>query len=52
MMDDFDLPGAAIKIAPTANTALAVIYEQPFGVDTEYPAGSILKTAWVPLRHE
>ncbi|WP_296244026.1 MULTISPECIES: outer membrane protein transport protein [unclassified Psychrobacter] len=41
MMDSFDLPGAAIKIAPTANTALAVIYEQPFGVDTEYPAGNI-----------
>lgn len=41
MMDDFDLPSAAIKIAPTANTALAVIYEQPFGVDTEYPAGNI-----------
>jgi len=40
-MDDFDLPGAAVKIAPTANTALAVIYEQPFGVDTEYPAGNI-----------
>ncbi len=45
MMDDFDLPGAAIKIAPTANTALAVIYEQPFGVDTEYPAGSIFKNS-------
>lgn len=41
MMDSFDLPGAAIKIAPTANTALAVIYEKPFGVDTEYPAGNI-----------
>lgn len=41
MMDDFDLPGAAIKIAPTANTALAVIYEKPFGVDTEYSAGNI-----------
>jgi len=41
MMDDFDLPGAAIKIAPTPNTALAVIYEKPFGVDTEYQEGSI-----------
>ena len=45
MMDDFDLPSAAIKIAPTANTALAVIYEQPFGVDTEYPAGSIFNNS-------
>ena len=45
MMDDFDLPGAAIKIAPTANTALAVIYEKPFGVDTEYPAGSIFNNS-------
>ncbi|MGP5336624.1 outer membrane protein transport protein [Psychrobacter maritimus] len=45
MMDDFDLPGAAIKIAPTANTALAVIYEQPFGVDTQYPAGNIFKNS-------
>ena len=41
MMDDFDLPGAAIKIAPTPNTALAVIYEKPFGVDTIYPEGNI-----------
>ncbi|WP_372844818.1 outer membrane protein transport protein [Psychrobacter sp.] len=41
MMDDFDLPGAALKIAPTANTALALIYEQPFGVDTKYPTGNI-----------
>lgn len=40
MMDSFDLPGAAIKIAPTPNTALAVIYEKPFGVDTEYPEGN------------
>ena len=45
MMDDFDLPGAAIKIAPTANTALAVIYEQPFGVDTQYPAGNIFNNS-------
>ena len=45
MMDDFDLPSAAIKIAPTANTALAVIYEQPFGVDTEYPAGNIFNNS-------
>lgn len=41
MMDDFDLPGAAIKIAATPNTALAVIYEKPFGVDTVYPEGNI-----------
>lgn len=41
MMDDFDLPGAAIKVAPTPNTALAVIYEKPFGVDTIYPEGNI-----------
>ena len=45
MMDDFDLPGAAIKIAPTANTALALIYEQPFGVDTKYPAGNIFNNS-------
>ena len=45
MMDDFDLPGAAIKIAPTPNTALAVIYETPFGVDTEYPTGNIFSNA-------
>ena len=44
-MDDFDLPGAAIKIAPTPNTALAVIYETPFGVDTEYPTGNIFSNA-------
>lgn len=26
MMDDFDIWGAAVKIAPTENTALALIY--------------------------
>ncbi len=41
VMDDFDLSGAAVKIAPTADTALALIYEEPFGVDTIYPKGSI-----------
>ncbi|WP_227429377.1 outer membrane protein transport protein [Psychrobacter sp. I-STPA6b] len=41
VMDDFNLSGAAVKIAPTADTALALIYEEPFGVDTIYPKGSI-----------
>lgn len=45
MMDDFDLPGAAIKIAPTPSTALAVIYEKPFGVDTKYPSGNIFSNS-------
>ncbi len=48
MMDDFDLPGAAIKIAPTTNTALALIYEKPFGVDTKYPAGNIFNNDMGP----
>lgn len=48
MMDSFDLPGAAIKIAPTENTALAVIYEKPFGVDTEYPEGNIFNNRMGP----
>ncbi len=48
MMDDFDLPGAAIKIAPTANTALALIYEKPFGVDTKYPTGNIFNNTMGP----
>src|SRR5699024_7452624 len=40
MMDDFDIWGAAVKIAPTENTALALIYDEPFGVDTIYAKGS------------
>lgn len=40
VMDDFDLPGAAIKVAPTPDSALAIIYEKPFGVDTIFPEGS------------
>lgn len=40
MMDDFDIFGAAVKIAPSENTALALIYDEPFGVDTLYPSGS------------
>ena len=41
MMDDFALPSAAIKVAPTPNTALALLYDTPFGVDTVYPDGNI-----------
>ncbi|WP_296402168.1 hypothetical protein [Psychrobacter sp.] len=40
MMDDFDIWGAAVKVAPTENTALALIYDEPFGVDTLYQTGS------------
>lgn len=40
MMDDFDIFGAAVKIEPSENTALALIYDEPFGVDTIYPSGN------------
>ncbi|WP_296202157.1 outer membrane protein transport protein [Psychrobacter sp. UBA3962] len=40
MMDDFEIWGGAVKIAPTENTALALIYDEPFGVDTVYSKGS------------
>lgn len=40
MMDNFNLPGAAVKLEPTENTAVAFIYDTPFGVDTIYQAGS------------
>lgn len=40
MMDDFEIWGGAVKIAPTENTALALIYDEPFGVDTIYSKGS------------
>lgn len=40
MMDDFGLAGAAVKVAPSPNTALALIYERPFGLKTKYPSGS------------
>lgn len=40
MMDDFQIWGGAVKIAPTENTALALIYDEPFGVDTVYSKGS------------
>lgn len=40
MMDDFNIFGAAVKVAPSQNTALALIYDEPFGVDTLYQSGS------------
>ena len=40
MMDDFNIFGAAVKVAPSDNTALALIYDEPFGVDTVYSNGS------------
>lgn len=45
VMDDFDLYGAAVKIAPTDNTAIALLYDQPFGVDTVYPTGSVFNNS-------
>ncbi|WP_019673138.1 outer membrane protein transport protein [Psychrobacter lutiphocae] len=45
MMDDFNIFGAAIKVAPTEDTALALIYDEPFGVDTLYTTGSEFNNA-------
>lgn len=40
MMDNFGILGAAVKIVPAKDMALALIYDEPFGVDTIYPSGS------------
>lgn len=45
MMDDFSIFGAAVKIAPSPNTSLALIYDEPFGVDTLYQPGSEFSNA-------
>lgn len=41
MMDSFSLPGAAVRLTPNDEVAMAIIYEKPWGVDTVYPSGNM-----------
>lgn len=45
MLDDYGITSAAVKIAPTQNTAIALTYSQPWGVDTTYPTGNMFNNA-------
>ncbi len=40
MIEDYGFAGAAVKVAPTENTGLALFYNKPWGVDTVYPKSS------------
>ncbi len=40
MIEEYGFAGAAVKVAPTENTALALFYHKPWGVDTTYPTSS------------
>lgn len=39
--ESYGMLGAAVKVAPSENTALAVFYDEPWGVDTVYPQGNM-----------
>lgn len=39
--ESYGMLGAAVKIAPSENTTLAVLYDEPWGVDTVYPQGNL-----------
>ncbi len=41
MIDEYGFAGAAVKVAPTENTALALFYNHPWAVDTTYPKGNM-----------
>lgn len=41
MMKDHSMEGATVKIAPTENSALAIMYNKPWGVDTLYPKNNL-----------
>ncbi len=40
MIEDYGFAGAAVKVAPTEDTGLALFYNKPWGVDTTYPKSS------------
>ncbi len=42
MLEDYGFAGAAVKVAPTENTGLALFYNKPWGVDTIYPKSSTM----------
>ncbi len=46
MLEDYGMAGASVKVAPTENTALALFYNKPWGVDTNYPEGSMFKNKY------
>lgn len=48
MLDDYGITSAAVKIAPTQNTAIALTYSQPWGVDTTYPTGNVFTNSLGP----
>lgn len=41
MADDYYFPNAAIKIQATDNISLGLIYDQPFGADSQYASDSL-----------
>lgn len=45
MLDDYSMPSVAVKVSPTPNTAVALVYDTPFGVDTTYKSGSMFNNA-------
>ncbi len=42
MIEDYGFAGAAVKVAPTDRTGLALFYNKPWGVDTTYPESSTM----------
>ncbi len=42
MIEEYGFAGAAVKVAPTENTSLALFYHKPWGVDTTYPTSSVI----------
>lgn len=40
MMDGFSFGSAAVKIAPTDDTAIALLYSEPWAINTQYPSGN------------
>lgn len=46
MMEDYGMVGAVAKIAPTKNSALALFYNGPWGVDSSYPTGNMFNNQY------
>lgn len=52
IVKDFDYPVAAVKIAPSLNTRLALIYQKPWGMNESYQGKNLFSTPFDTTKYE
>ena len=52
IVKDFDYPVAAVKIAPSLKTRLALIYQKPWGMNESYQGKNLFSTPFDATKYE